>query len=146
MDSHVTSDTMGYTLMDYALYGITKGFARTNELVQYLEKNKPSSLVPKTSQCVPFQAHVPHQTTGQLGKLYLFTAARDGHRHCVILFLETELMDPFSVSKPDGFTVLDYAEDAAEKNTPGAIDVVKYLRRAWPKISSRKRKCQRHAE
>ena len=143
LDLHFRSETMGYTVKDYALFGIAKGFAETADDLQYLNEKLVSTPSSRTSRCIPFQAHVPKQTNGHLGKLYLFQAAQEGCEHCVRHYLTMELIDSRSTSDPEGLTVLDYAEIALDKNTPGANEVVDYLRRAWPNISAQKHKIKR---
>ena len=117
MDFYGSSDTMGYTLLDYALYGIVKGFAKTEEVLQYLKTLSPPLFVVNQAQCVPYRAHVPQRITGRLKKYYLFTAAESGCWQCLSLYLERELIEPLSVSDDErSSTVLDFAEDATEKH------------------------------
>ena len=134
---------MRYTVKDYALHGIAKGSAETAEVLQYLDKKLMPTPSSRTCSCIPCQAHVPKQTNGHLGKLYLFQAAQEGCEHCVRHYLTVELIDSRSTSDLEGLTVLDYVEIALDKNTPGANEVVDYLRRAWPNISAQRHKIKR---
>ena len=143
LDLHFRSKTMGYTVKDYALFGIAKGFAETRDVLQCLDEKLVSTPSSRTSRCIPFQAHVPKQTNGHLGKLYLFQAAQDGCEHCARQYLTVELIDSRSTSEPEGLTVLDYAEIALDKNTPGANEVVAYLRNAWPNMPAQRLEIQR---
>ena len=109
-------DGMGYALVDHALYGIAKGMANTEEVLQYVKSlHQPVALV-NPAQCVTYRAHVPERITGQVSKYYLFKAAEAGCLRCVQQYLEREFIEPLSVSD-DGrsSTVLDFAEDATEK-------------------------------
>ena len=134
---------MGYTVKDYALFGIARGFAETEDVLQYLNEKLVSTPSSRTSRCIQFQAHAPKQTNGHLGKLYLFQAAQDGCEHCVRHYLTVELIDSRSTSDPEGLTVLDYAEITLDKNTLGAKEVVDCLRHAWSSISAQRHKIQR---
>ena len=59
---------------------------------------------------------MPERITGQVSKFYLFKAAEASCLRCVQQYLEWEFIEPLNVSD-DGrsSTVLDFAEDAAEK-------------------------------
>ena len=94
----------------------------------------------RIAQCVTYRVHVPERITGQVSKYYLFKAAEAGCLRCVQQYLEREFIEPLSVSDDErSSTILDFAEDATEKNTPGAAAVVKYLRSSWPRVPCRKR-------
>ena len=67
LDLHFRSETMGYTVKDYALFGIAKGFAESADVLQYLNEKLVSTPASRTSRCIPCQAHVPKQMNGQLG-------------------------------------------------------------------------------
>ena len=80
--------------------------------------------------------HLPRSKQRRtIPKYTMFQAASHGCLACVRCFLEgDESIDPLSVSDNNKYTVLDFAKYAVETNTPGAIDVVRYLAERWPEL------------
>ena len=79
------------------------------------------------SGCIPGEAHRPSRSRCSQPRYWLFQAARDGCLPCVQRMLNEEGIDVHSTSENLGYTALDFATWAAEKDVVGAQEVMAFL-------------------
>ena len=142
IDARMTSETQGYTALDFAQWSAEQGVAGASEVAEFLgqyttvaaegqpETEQPEAPPKPPSDCIPGASHRPSKRQRSQRKYWLFAAASAGCLRCVRHYVEEESVDPGSKSDTHGWTVLDFAVWAKDQGVADAEDVETYLKEA----------------
>ena len=131
IDPCSTSDTQGYTALDFANWAKERGVAGAQEVAAFLAQETGADSDDGWSvvqlECTPGVSHPPTKRRRALRKYWLFGAARAGCLRCVRHYIDVEGVDPASKSDTHGWSALDFAVWARQQGVVGAAEVETFM-------------------